>query len=224
MYLYAVLDLSMGARMAANDEEYSNPVYQQACVYLSDLDADWSLIIERVGSCRLEPKLTEEPYETLIRTIAHQQLHGRAAEAILKRFLALFPEDKFPEPEQILSIESEVIRKCGFSMRKINTIKAIAEACLSGFVPTLTKAKELSNEDLIRELTVLPGIGPWTVEILLIFNLGRLDVLPVHDFGIREGYKRMKSLDKQPTPKELAKLGESWSPYRSIASWYLWRV
>ncbi|MDR3504078.1 MAG: DNA-3-methyladenine glycosylase [Legionella sp.] len=210
--------------MTVNDEEHANSVYQQACRYLSDLDTDWSLIIERVGPCGLVPKLTDEPYETLIRAIAHQQLHGRAAEAILKRFLALFPEGEFPEPQQILSIESDVIRKCGFSMRKINTIKAIAEACLNGRVPNFAKAKELSNDVLIRELTVLPGIGPWTVEMLLIFNLGRLDVLPVHDFGIREGYKRMKSLDKQPTPKELAKLGESWSPYRSIASWYLWRA
>lgn len=210
--------------MTVNDEVPDNPVYQQACDYISNLDADWSLIIERVGPCKLVPKLAEEPYETLIRAIAHQQLHGRAAEAILNRFLALFPEEKFPEPQQILSIESDVIRKCGFSMRKINTIKAIAEARIHGLVPTFAKAKELSNETLIRELTVLPGIGPWTVEMLLIFNLGRLDVLPIHDFGVREGYKRMKSLDKQPTPKELAKLGEHWHPYRSIASWYLWRV
>jgi DNA-3-methyladenine glycosylase II len=219
-----ILDLNLGAGMTADNEQDANALYQQACAFLSDLDTDWALIIDRIGPCRLEPKLSEEPYETLIRAIAHQQLHGRAAEAILKRFLALFPEDQFPEPQQILSIENEVIRQCGFSMRKISTIKAIAEAYLNGLVPTFAKAKELSNEDLISELTVLPGIGPWTVEMLLIFNLGRLDVLPIHDYGIREGYKRMKSLDKQPTPKELAKLGASWSPYRSIASWYLWRV
>ncbi|MFJ1267564.1 DNA-3-methyladenine glycosylase [Legionella lytica] len=210
--------------MAVRDEKQFNPTYQQACAYLSDLDDDWSLIIERIGPCGLEPKITEEPYERLIRAIAHQQLHGRAAEAILKRFLALFPESKFPEPQQILSIESDIIRKCGFSMRKINTIKAIAEATLYDHVPTFAQAQKLSNDELIHKLTVLPGVGPWTVEMLLIFNLGRLDVLPVHDFGIREGYKRMKSLDKQPMPKELAKLGEPWSPYRSIASWYLWRA
>ncbi len=209
--------------MTVNDKEQVNPVYQQACLHLSGLDDDWSLIIARVGPCKLELKLTE-PYETLIRAIAHQQLHGRAADAILKRFLALFPEDNFPVPERILAIENEVIRQCGFSMRKITTIKAIAEACLHGLVPSFAEANQLTNEELIHKLTVLPGVGPWTVEMLLIFNLGRMDVLPVHDFGIREGYKRMKSLEKQPTPKELAQLGASWSPYRSIASWYLWRA
>lgn len=201
-----------------------NPLYQQASHYLSELDADWALLVQRIGPCQLEIQTTRAPYEALIRAIAYQQLHGRAAEAILNRFLAIYTEHSFPLPEEILATESELLRQCGFSARKLETIKRLAEASLIGHVPTLEKAKLMSTEDLIKELTLLPGIGPWTVEMLLIFTLGRMDILPAHDFGVREGYKKMKDLPQQPTPKELAKIGATWSPYRSIAAWYLWRA
>lgn len=201
-----------------------NPLYQQASHYLTELDTDWAFLIQRVGPCQLEIQTTREPYEALIRAIAHQQLHGRAAEAILNRFLALYPEGSFPLAEEILATENELLRQCGFSARKLETIKRLAEASLAGRVPTLDKAKLMSNEALIKELTLLPGIGPWTVEMMLIFTLERMDVLPAHDFGVREGYKKMKALPQQPTPKALEKIGVPWSPYRSIAAWYLWRA
>jgi DNA-3-methyladenine glycosylase II len=201
-----------------------NSLYQQAGNYLSELDTDWALLIERVGPCQLELQATREPYEALIRAIAFQQLHGRAAEAILKRFLALYPHRSFPLPEEILATENEVLRQCGFSARKLETIKRLAQASLEGQVPVLEQAKQLSNDELIKELTLLQGIGPWTVEMFLIFTLGRMDILPTHDFGVREGYKKMKALAQQPTPKALAQIGEPWSPYRSIAAWYLWRA
>lgn len=198
--------------------------YFQASQFLTSVDADWSLLIERVGPCTLETRPDHEPYEALIRAISHQQLHARAGDAILNRFLALFPDSTFPSPDQILSIEPQTIRLSGFSERKVNTIRHIAEALLIDQMPTLAKAKLMSNDELIKLLTLIPGIGPWTVEMFLIFTLERMDILPIHDFGVKEGYRKMKGLPKQPTPKELAKAGEIWSPYRTIASWYLWRA
>lgn len=180
-------------------------------------------LCQRVGACRLVVDRTREPYEALIRAIAHQQLHGRAAEMILGRFVALYA-GTFPTPEQVLGTEETALRACGFSGGKIAAIRDIARHTVGGGVPTRQAAARLDNEALIKRLTAIRGVGRWTVEMLLMFSLGRPDVLPVDDFGVREGYRLLHGLETQPKPKELAAIGAAWAPFRSTAAWYLWRA
>ena len=186
-------------------------------------DADLAALIRRIGRCGLKADRAREPFESLIRAIAHQQLHGRAAEAILGRLVALC-EPPFPSPEALLALSDEAVRGCGFSGSKTAAMRAVCEARLAGIVPTRAQAARLSDEVLIERLVSLRGIGRWTVEMLLIFSLGRKDVMPVDDFGVREGYRLIKRLDKQPTPKALGQIAQAWSPHRSAAAWYLWRA
>lgn len=195
-----------------------------ATAHLVASDPDWEALIARIGPCGLKPRLEREPYEALVRAIAYQQLHGRAAEAILARFLALYPGAVFPSPEQVLATEESLLRGCGFSASKIASIRGIAQGTLEGLVPSLTIATGLPDEELIARLVTLRGVGRWTVEMFLIFALGRPDILPVDDFGVREGWRVLKALPEQPKPKVLADIGLAWSPYRSTAAWYLWRA
>ncbi|MNK76815.1 DNA-3-methyladenine glycosylase 2 [compost metagenome] len=199
-------------------------LYRNAERHLAAIDVDWARLMAEVGPCALLPRPAIEPYQELIRAIAHQQLHGKAAEAILARFRDLYPDGLFPTPEQVLATPSEALRGCGFSTRKIETLRAIAEGALTGIVPGRAAAEDMRDEELIARLVGIRGIGRWTVEMLLIFGFARMDILPVDDFGVREGYKRLKGLDKAPTPKALTAIGQAWSPYRTVASWYLWRV
>lgn len=195
-----------------------------ASAFLAAVDDDWARLVSRVGPCKLEPHTQREPYEALVRAIAYQQLHGKAAEAILGRLIANYPDTKFPQPEQILSTSEETMRAFGFSRSKVIAIKGIAAAALEGAIPTSSVAETMNDEELIRQLVTLRGVGRWTVEMLLIFTLGRPDVLPVDDFGVREGWRKLKGLPAQPKPRELAELGKAWNPHRSTAAWYLWRV
>lgn len=197
--------------------------YQAATDYLATLDADWAQLIALVGSCSFMPKPAREPYEALIRAVAYQQLHAKAGDAILNRLLSIFG-DEFPSPQQLLNTEFEALRACGFSARKIETIYAIANGALTGLVPTRKQADLMANEDLITRLVTLKGIGRWTVEMLLIFTLERMDVLATDDFGVAHGYQRLKKLTTAPRRKELSEIAQAWSPFRTIASWYLWRV
>jgi DNA-3-methyladenine glycosylase II len=196
---------------------------QQATKFLTNLDADWARLIETVGECQFEPKPAREPYEALIRAVAYQQLHAKAGDTIIKRLLSVYG-DAFPAPSQLLATDFVNLRACGFSARKIETIQGIAEGAISGLVPTRTEAASMADEDLILRLVTLKGIGRWTVEMLLMFTMVRMDVLPADDFGIVQGYKRLKKLEVAPTRKEITEIGKTWSPYRTIASWYLWRV
>jgi DNA-3-methyladenine glycosylase II len=186
-------------------------------------DPAMAALITRAGRWRLKP-VQRSPYEALVRAIAHQQLHGRAAEAILGRFLALYPGDDFPSPEAVLSTPDPALRATGFSMSKIAAIRDICGRTLDGTVPTRRAATRLTDAQLIERLTSLRGVGQWTVEMLLIFTLGRPDVLPVDDFGVREGYRVLHGMPIQPRPRDLATLGEAWAPWRSYAAWYLWRA
>ena len=202
--------------------DYSSQL-QLASDFLSTLDDDWACLIKAVGECTFEPKPEREPYEALIRAVAYQQLHPKAGDAIVKRLLDIY-HDTFPSPAQLVAAEFDALRACGFSGRKIETIQAIAESTLSGLVPTRSEAESLSDEALIERLTELKGIGRWTVEMLLMFTMARMDILPADDFGIVEGYKRLKKLEVAPKRKEMAEIAMAWSQYRTIASWYLWRV
>ena len=190
--------------------------------HLRAADPDLAVLIGRVGRCRLRVDRAREPYESLVRAIAHQQLHGRAAEAILGRMIAV--HDAFPTPVQLLAMDLPALRVCGFSGSKGAAMHGVAEAALSGLVPTRAKAARMSDAALIERLVALRGIGRWTVEMLLIFSLGRQDIMPIDDFGVREGYRLIRGLERQPKPRELAEATLSWSPYRSAAAWYLWRA
>lgn len=191
--------------------------------HLTSVCPRFAALIARVGPCTMQAE-RREPYEALVRAIAHQQLHGNAARAITARFVALYPDTEFPSPAQVLATEELLLRGCGFSAGKVASIRAIAEAAAAGVVPTRRVAARLSNEALIERLTGIRGVGRWTVEMLLMFTLGRPDVLPVDDFGVREGYRRLHGLEAPPKPRALAALGEPWAPWRSVAAWYLWRA
>ncbi|MBP0493080.1 DNA-3-methyladenine glycosylase family protein [Pararoseomonas indoligenes] len=181
-------------------------------------------VIAQVGAMGLKPVKDREPYEALVRAIAHQQVHGRAAEAMLNRLIAHTPEHPFPPPERVLALPDGALRACGFSGAKQAAILDIAHKSAAGWVPTRRAAARLSDEALIERLVALRGVGRWTVEMLLMFTLGRPDILPVDDFGVREGYRVAAGLELQPKPKELAAIGARWAPFRSAAAWYLWRA
>ena len=195
-----------------------------ASQHLAAIDDDWAALISAVGDCKHQPKPEREPYEALVRTIAYQQIHARAAEAILGRLLELHPEKLWPTPEILLAMDDATLRACGFSARKAATLKAIAAGAVSGLVPSRKQAEQMPEEELIARLTQLPGIGRWTVEMLLIYTLEKMDIFPVDDFGVREGYRLLKKLDQQPNRKAMQEIGLQCRPYRTIAAWYLWRV
>ena len=197
--------------------------YQAATDFLGSLDPDWAALITTVGPCNFESRPEREPFEALVRAVAYQQLHGKAGDAIIRRFLDIYG-GKPPTPAELLKTDFDTLRACGFSARKIETIQGIADGALSGLVPTRAEADAMPDEELIDRLVALKGIGRWTVEMLLIFTLERKDILPIDDFGVVEGYKRLKKLGHAPKRKELAEIGLAWSPHRTIASWYLWRV
>lgn len=195
-----------------------------ASAFLASIDADWARAVEQIGPCLHEAKPAREPFEALVRAVAYQQLHVKAGDAIIARLLALAPELAFPTPQRLLDADFDAMRACGFSARKIETIRGIAEATLNGVVPSRDDALTLGDEELIDRLTTLKGIGRWTVEMFLIYTLARDDILPADDFGVREGYRLLKSLDAAPSAKAIAAIGTAWSPYRTAASWYLWRM
>lgn len=180
-------------------------------------------LARRHGPCALSANRFS-PYEALTRAIAHQQLNGRAAETILRRFVALFTPQRFPAPSAVLAARAPTLRRAGFSRAKVRAIKDIARHAVAGVVPTRRACHRLGDEALIERLTRIHGVGRWTVEMLLIFSLGRPDVLPVDDFGVREGFRLAYGRRTRPTPKALRAYGERWKPYRSVAAWYLWRA
>lgn len=202
----------------------NHAVYAEAAQFLSNIDADWAQLIHTVGECTLnsetEPSLS--PYEALVQAVTYQQLHGKAGDAIFARFKNLF--GGFPPPQHLVAANVDDLRVCGFSGRKIETIQGIAQATLNGLVPTRKDAEIMTNDELIERLITLKGIGKWTVEMMMIFTFNRLDILAVDDFAVVAGYTRLKKLEKNPSPKQMAEIGSAWSPYRTIASWYLWRV
>ena len=187
-------------------------------------DPAFAELIRRIGPPKLGIERGRDPYEALVRAIAHQQLHGNAARAILSRFEALFPGDDFPAPDAVLAMPEESLRGCGFSATKIASIRDICAHAMAGTVPTRRASSRLSDEALIERLTAIRGVGRWTVEMMLIFTLGRPDILPVDDFGVREGYRVLYGLDAQPKPRALAEIGLAWAPFRSFATWYLYRA
>jgi DNA-3-methyladenine glycosylase II len=190
--------------------------------HLSSKDPVMRRLIREHGRCGLTPETRRSPFQSLVQAVAHQQLHGTAANTILGRFKKLFPGKRFPKAKDLAGVTDKQLRACGFSYAKIKAIRDIAEKTLSGVIPESRKIVLLPDEEIIERLTQVRGVGRWTVEMLLIFQLGRHDILPVHDFGVRSGFRHAYKRPDMPAPKELLAFGEVWRPHRTTAAWYLW--
>jgi 3-methyladenine DNA glycosylase/8-oxoguanine DNA glycosylase len=194
-----------------------------AAAHLSEVDPALAPVIERVGPCSIEPDKSLDIYHYLIRSIVYQQLNGKAAATIHGRLLGLW-EGADPSPEELLATDAEQLRSVGVSGSKAAALHDLARHVLAREIPDTPTALALEDDELVKQITVVRGIGPWTVHMLLIFRLGRPDVLAPTDYGVRAGFARIHGLDDLPTPKALTDAGESWRPFRSAACWYLWRA
>jgi DNA-3-methyladenine glycosylase II len=196
---------------------------QEAIQYLSAIDTRLAGIIKRAGPFTMQIRRMHNPFESLARNIIYQQLHGSAASAIHERVRALFGKRRL-HPQDILEASEEQLRRAGLSGAKLAALKDLAAKTLDGTVPTLARLRRMEDEEIIERLTKVRGIGQWTVEMLLIFRLGRADVLPVGDLAVRKGFSLVYGMKELPKPKELVHYGERWRPFRSVASWYMWRA
>ena len=196
---------------------------EEATNFLSQLDSDWESLIKRRGDFSLKISHNLEPYQSLIKSVIFQQLNPHAGNAIFGRFLLLF-NNKFPDDQSILKESLIKIKSCGLSQNKLLTIFEIASQSADKKLPTSIEIIKMQDDEIIKLFTKIKGIGEWTVQMLLIFNLGRLDIFPHNDLAIRKNYQKLKRLTSPITPKEIIKISTAWSPYRSVASWYLWRV
>jgi 3-methyladenine DNA glycosylase/8-oxoguanine DNA glycosylase len=185
-----------------------------------------SKLITRGGPFVLKTEAEHAPFQALTESILHQQVTGKAAAAILGRFRATFGEGgAFPAPERVARLSDEQLRAVGISRSKAAALRDLAAKILDGTVPDASALHTMHEDEIIERLTAVRGIGVWTVHMLLMFRLGRPDVLPVGDYGVRKGFKKtFRSKNELPTPGEIAKRGERWRPYRTVASWYLWRA
>ncbi len=181
-------------------------------------DRKLAKIIDLVGEFNLS--LTKNPYESLVEAIITQQLSAKAADSISTRFRAIY--GKFPKPADVVGTSDAKLRKAGLSYMKVSYIKDLSKKVESKEI-RLSYMKNLSDEEVIVQLTQVKGIGRWTAEMFLIFSLGRLDVLPVGDLGLRKGIKNLYSLEELPEKEQIECIAEKWRPYRSVATWYLWR-
>src|SRR6516225_5963979 len=181
-------------------------------------------LIKETQEFRVEKGGAENPYEVLVEAITHQSISGRAAATIFGRVKALGSNGRIPTPQEMLKLPKPALRRAGLSAAKILAMKDLAQKTIDGVVPTLEQAEKMSDEDLVERLVSVRGIGAWTVEMFLIFRLGRPDVLPIHDLGVKKGWSVAYGKKHMPTPKELLAFGERWRPYRTVASWYMWRA
>jgi len=189
---------------------------------LKNADPVMSKLIKRVGPFKLQTEFELSPFEALLRAIVHQQLSLASAAAIHERVTALFNCEI--KPHALLKMDPDALRAAGLSKAKVLAVQDLAARRLDGTVPELVVLQQESNEQIIDRLTCVRGIGRWTVEMMLIFRLGRPDVLPLDDLGIRKGYHYAYGTESLPGKAELSEAGIAWSPYRSVASWYLWRA
>jgi DNA-3-methyladenine glycosylase II len=181
-------------------------------------------LVEAAGPFTLKPDRRRSPYEALVSAIAHQQLTGAAAAKILSRFKSLYPHGRLPAPEELLGTPDESLRSAGFSRAKAAALRDLATKTLDGTVPARAALARLPDGEIIERLTEVRGVGRWTVEMFLMFTLGRPDVLPVDDYGVQSGFRIAYGRRQLPKPRQLARFGERWAPHRSTAAWYLWRA
>jgi len=196
----------------------------EALRHLRRVDPVMAQLIRRAGPYRPVPERGVGPYLALVQAVAHQQLTGKAANTILGRLQALYDGVRYPTPEELATTPDERLRGCGFSRAKTASLKDIAARSLDGTIPARRALARMKDEAIIERLTEARGVGRWTVEMFLMFTLARPDVLPVDDYGIRNGYRIAYGKRSLPKAKALAKFGERWAPYRTTASWYLWRA
>jgi DNA-3-methyladenine glycosylase II len=192
--------------------------------HLAKNDPVMKRLIREHGLCALAPESRRSPFQSLVLAVAHQQLHANAARNILGRFKKLFPGKRFPTAKDLASVTDTQLRACGFSFAKIKAIRDIAEKTLAGVVPTSREIVKLTDEEIILRLTAVRGVGRWTVEMLLIFQLGRENILPAGDFGVLNGFRIAYKKRGMPKPKALLAHGKRWSPHATTAAWYLWRA
>jgi DNA-3-methyladenine glycosylase II len=192
--------------------------------HLGAVDPVMKRLIAATGPFAIETREEHSPFESLARAIAHQQLNGKAAQSILNRFVSTCGRGVFPDPVGLLALEDKALRASGFSFSKIAALRDLAAKTLSGIVPVREHLHALSDLEIIERLTAVRGIGRWTVEMLLMFQMRRPDVLPVDDFGVRQGFRLAYGLKQMPAPRVLALYGARWAPHRSAAAWYLWRA
>jgi DNA-3-methyladenine glycosylase II len=181
-------------------------------------------LIARSRRYNIAPAVSIRPFDALAESIAYQQLSGKAAATIFSRVRALYPKRRWLDPERLLATPDETLRAAGLSRAKTAALKDLAAKTIDGTVPTGRALIRMTDDEIIARLTAVRGIGRWTVEMLLLFDLGRPDVWPVDDYGVRKGFAKTFGRRKLPTPKQLVKFGEKWRPYRSVAAWYFWRA
>jgi 3-methyladenine DNA glycosylase/8-oxoguanine DNA glycosylase len=192
--------------------------------HLAATDPRIAQLIARSRRYDITPSLSIRPFDALAESIAYQQLSGKAAATIWGRVRALYPRKKYLDPKLVLATPDEKLRAAGLSRSKVAALKDLAVKTIDGTVPSARSLAKMTDEEIIERLITVRGIGRWTVEMLLLFDLGRRDVWPVHDYGVRKGFAKTFGRRKLPSPKQLMKLGEKWRPYRSAAAWYFWRA
>src|SRR5579859_6872420 len=196
----------------------------EAMKSLAARDEKLKFLIAETQSFQMDPDHLQSPYEALLEAIAYQSISGKAAATIFARIKALSSTGRPPSPQEMLKLRKQALRKAGLSGAKAEAMKDLAKMTIEGVVPTLEEAHKLTDEELVERLTSVRGIGAWTVEMFLIFRLGRPDVLPIHDLDVQKGWSITYGKKHMPKPKELLAFGERWRPYRTVASWYMWRA
>lgn len=197
---------------------------RRAVRHLKHADARLAELMSRVGPCRLMLRPAPTPFEALLRAVTYQQLSGKAAASIYSRVLGLFPVAEGPTPERLLALPEAAVRGAGLSRNKLLAVRDLAAKVLDGSVPDFPLLEHMADDEIIARLTRVRGVGRWTVEMLLIFTLGRPDVLPLDDLGIRKGFQLAYGMQRLPAARTLQRAGRRWAPYCSVASWYLWRA
>jgi DNA-3-methyladenine glycosylase II len=192
--------------------------------HLAATDPRFAALIARSRRYEVTPSESVRPFDALAESIAYQQLSGKAAATIWGRVRALYPKGKFLDPTMVLKTHNRKLRAAGLSGSKVAAIKDLAAKTIDGTVPSARALAKMSDEEIIERLIQVRGIGRWTVEMLLLFDLGRPDVWPVHDYGVQKGFAKTFGKRKLPTPKQLLKYGKKFAPHRSVAAWYFWRA
>ncbi len=195
-----------------------------ACCHLREADSLLGVVMQRVGDCTLRPEPTQSLFAALARAIVYQQLSGRAAATILGRVHAIYAPKRSITPRDILATPPERLRAAGLSTAKTAALRDLAARTLDGTVPSMSAARRMSDDALVERLVEVRGVGRWTVEMLLMFRLGRPDVLPVSDLGIRKGFALTFGVRRLPAAVTITRRAKAWRPYRSVACWYLWRA
>jgi DNA-3-methyladenine glycosylase II len=192
--------------------------------HITRKDKHMARVIAKTGAFRFHLDQCDSVYESLLEAIVYQSISGKAAATVYARVKALGSNGLCPTPVEILALPDQRLREAGLSGAKAAAMNDLAQKTIDGVVPTLEAAGKLSDEELIERLISVRGIGAWTVEMFLIFRLGRPDVLPIHDYGVQKGFALAYGKKEIPKPRELAAFGERWRPYRTVASWYMWRA